>query len=168
MSIRGWLFPGQGAGSKVKAHKTSGGRKMPVRHTIPLGIVVFLVPINIHILYDPFKHGCSFFRFLPPWTLNIFASVTELSVFPTLHWVMGYGHGQLDGDPDMLGSVEKRLSIPPFLSYHAILPDCPHHSLPNCPYPIQPNCRHPLIGLPKCPYPIQPNCSFPILYTQQS
>jgi len=27
----------------VKAHKTSGGRKMPVRHTIPLGIVIFLV-----------------------------------------------------------------------------------------------------------------------------
>jgi len=35
-----------GAGSKVKAHKTSGGRKMPVRHTIPLGIVIFLV-LNI-------------------------------------------------------------------------------------------------------------------------
>jgi len=43
MSMRGWRFPGQGAGSKVKAHKTSGGRKMPVRHTIPLGIVIFLV-----------------------------------------------------------------------------------------------------------------------------
>jgi len=27
----------------VKAHKTSGGRKMPVSHTIPLGIVIFLV-----------------------------------------------------------------------------------------------------------------------------
>jgi len=27
----------------VKQHKTSGGRKMPVRHTIPLGIVIFLV-----------------------------------------------------------------------------------------------------------------------------
>jgi len=37
------VIPGQGAGSKVKAHKTSGGRKMPVRHTIPLGIVIFLV-----------------------------------------------------------------------------------------------------------------------------
>jgi len=32
-----------GAGSKVNAHKTSGGHKMPVRHTIPLGIVIFLV-----------------------------------------------------------------------------------------------------------------------------
>jgi len=41
--MRGWRFRGQGAGSKVKAHKTSGGRKMPVRHTIPLGIVIFLV-----------------------------------------------------------------------------------------------------------------------------
>jgi len=30
----------------VKAHKTSGGRKMPVRHTIPLGIVIFLVLDN--------------------------------------------------------------------------------------------------------------------------
>jgi len=29
----------------VKAHKTSGGRKIPVRHTIPLGIVIFLVQI---------------------------------------------------------------------------------------------------------------------------
>jgi len=33
----------QGAGSKLKAHKTSGGRKTPVLHTIPLGIVIFLV-----------------------------------------------------------------------------------------------------------------------------
>jgi len=41
--MRGVVIPG--AGSKVKAHKTSGGRKMPVRHTIPLGIVIFLVLI---------------------------------------------------------------------------------------------------------------------------
>jgi len=34
---------GQGAGSKVKAPKTSGGGRTPVRHTIPLGIVIFLV-----------------------------------------------------------------------------------------------------------------------------
>jgi len=27
----------------VKAPKTSGGRRTPVRHTIPLGIVIFLV-----------------------------------------------------------------------------------------------------------------------------
>jgi len=33
-------------GSKLKAHKTSGGPKMPVRHTIPLGIVIFLVCFN--------------------------------------------------------------------------------------------------------------------------
>jgi len=39
-----------GAGSKVKAHKTSGGRKMPVRHTIPLGIVIFLVICIFRIL----------------------------------------------------------------------------------------------------------------------
>jgi len=30
-------------GCKVKAPKTSGGRRTPVRHTIPLGIVIFLV-----------------------------------------------------------------------------------------------------------------------------
>jgi len=41
----------QGAGSKVKAHKTSGGRKMPVRHTIPLGIVIFLVISSSSIQY---------------------------------------------------------------------------------------------------------------------
>jgi len=34
-------------GSKVKAHKTSGGRKTLVRHTIPLGIVIFLVVFGI-------------------------------------------------------------------------------------------------------------------------
>jgi len=44
----GVVIPGQGARSKVKAHKTSGERKMPVRHTIPLGIVIFLV---FYILY---------------------------------------------------------------------------------------------------------------------
>jgi len=43
MSMRGVVIPGQGAGSKVKAHKTSGGGRTPVRHTIPLGIVIFLV-----------------------------------------------------------------------------------------------------------------------------
>jgi len=41
------VIPGQGAGSKVKAPKTSGGRRTPVRHTIPLGIVIFLVIIII-------------------------------------------------------------------------------------------------------------------------
>jgi len=51
MSMRGWWFPGQVAGSKVKAHKTSGGRKMPVRHTIPLGIVIFLVLINLACIH---------------------------------------------------------------------------------------------------------------------
>jgi len=50
------VIPGQGAGSKVKAHKTSGGRKMPVRHTIPLGIVIFLVFSNSsHAATDTFK-----------------------------------------------------------------------------------------------------------------
>jgi len=34
---------GQGEGTKVKATKTSGGGGAPVRHTIPLGIVIFLV-----------------------------------------------------------------------------------------------------------------------------
>jgi len=41
-----------GAGSKVKALKTSGGRKMPVRHTIPLGIVIFLVFIILNLFYQ--------------------------------------------------------------------------------------------------------------------
>jgi len=35
----------------VKARKTSGGRKMPVRHTIPLGIVIFLVFMGIVNLF---------------------------------------------------------------------------------------------------------------------
>jgi len=43
MSMRGGGIRGQGVESKVKAHKTSGVRKMPVRHTILLGIVIFLV-----------------------------------------------------------------------------------------------------------------------------
>jgi len=37
------VIPGQGEGSKLKAPKTSGGGRTPVRHTIPLGIVIFLV-----------------------------------------------------------------------------------------------------------------------------
>jgi len=37
------VIPGQGLGFKVKAPKTSGGGRTPVRHTIPLGIVIFLV-----------------------------------------------------------------------------------------------------------------------------
>jgi len=47
MSIitRGGDLRGQGEGTKVKATKTSGGGGggTPVRHTIPLGIVIFLV-----------------------------------------------------------------------------------------------------------------------------
>jgi len=38
---------GQGAGSKVKAPKTSGGRRTPVIHTIPLGNAIFLVFVKI-------------------------------------------------------------------------------------------------------------------------
>jgi len=38
---------GHGKGSKVKAPKTSGGCRMPFRHTIPLGIVIFLVVLFI-------------------------------------------------------------------------------------------------------------------------
>jgi len=44
------VIPGAGSGYKVKAHKTSGGRKMPVRHTIPLGIVIFLVVSHFFIV----------------------------------------------------------------------------------------------------------------------
>jgi len=44
-------YSGGGEGSKVKVPKTSGGRKMPVRHTIPLGIVIFLVCIDLYISY---------------------------------------------------------------------------------------------------------------------
>jgi len=64
-------IPGEGAGSKVKAHTTSGGRKMPVRHTIPLGIVIFLVLIlfasrlsyfmlRIELFYAPYLLGCVY------------------------------------------------------------------------------------------------------------
>jgi len=55
--MRGWLFRGgHGEGSKVKARKTSGGGRTPVRHTIPLGIVIFLL------------HNISFrcIRYTPP------------------------------------------------------------------------------------------------------
>jgi len=41
--MRGWWFRVQGQGSKLKANKTSGGGRTPVRHTIPLGIVIFPV-----------------------------------------------------------------------------------------------------------------------------
>jgi len=41
--MRGWGFRGQREVSKLKAPKTSGGGRTPVRHTIPLGIVIFLV-----------------------------------------------------------------------------------------------------------------------------
>jgi len=41
--MRGWLFWGQEEGSKLKAPKTSGGVRTPVRLTIPPGIVMFLV-----------------------------------------------------------------------------------------------------------------------------
>jgi len=37
------MTPGQGEGSKLKAPKTNGGGRTPVRHTIPIGIVIFLV-----------------------------------------------------------------------------------------------------------------------------
>jgi len=40
-------------GSKVKAPKTSGGCRTPVRHTIPLGIVISLV--NNYFLLDNFN-----------------------------------------------------------------------------------------------------------------
>jgi len=55
------VIPGQGAGSKVKAHKTSGGRKTPVRHTIPLGIVIFLVYIQPNRLLKAFY--CTQYNF---------------------------------------------------------------------------------------------------------
>jgi len=35
-------------GSKVKALKTRGGRRTPVRHAIPLGIVIFLVYYTLY------------------------------------------------------------------------------------------------------------------------
>jgi len=43
------VIPGQGEGSKLKVPKTSGEGRTPVRHTIPLGIVIFLVFLK-HIL----------------------------------------------------------------------------------------------------------------------
>jgi len=41
----------------VKEHKTSGGRKMPVRHTIPLGIVIFLVNNCFTLVKKNENHG---------------------------------------------------------------------------------------------------------------
>jgi len=45
--MRVWGFRGQEEGSKLKAPKTSGGGKTPVRHTIPLGIVIFVVVLVV-------------------------------------------------------------------------------------------------------------------------
>jgi len=53
--MRGWWLQGQGEASKLKAPKTSGGGRTPVRHTIPLGIVLFLVCFTMpssSITYD--------------------------------------------------------------------------------------------------------------------
>jgi len=57
----------------VKAHKTSGGRKMPVRHTIPLGMVIFLVIIEtandncgiitIFLFFLPHSRGNTIVRY---------------------------------------------------------------------------------------------------------
>jgi len=49
MSMRG-----QGAGSKVKAPKTSEGHRTAIRHTIPLGIAIVLV------FFAPKKFGSNF------------------------------------------------------------------------------------------------------------
>jgi len=47
----GVVIPGgQREGSKLKAPKTSGGGRTPVRHTIPLGIAIFLVTCILIIL----------------------------------------------------------------------------------------------------------------------
>jgi len=43
-------------GSKVKVHKTSGGCKTPVRLTIPLGIVIFLVVHVMHKIFNSLKY----------------------------------------------------------------------------------------------------------------
>jgi len=39
-----------GAGSKVKAHWTSGGRKMPVRHTIPLVLAILCIYYHLAVV----------------------------------------------------------------------------------------------------------------------
>jgi len=54
----------------VYVNKTSGGRKMPVRHTIPLGIVIFLVSLQftINILISLF---ILFTFFSLQFTINI-------------------------------------------------------------------------------------------------
>jgi len=78
--MRGWLFRGQGEGSKVKALKTSGGGRTPVRHTIPLGIVIFLVlnislvPSATYVTLDGWKkiNYCYLFSCYCFVTVNIF------------------------------------------------------------------------------------------------
>jgi len=66
MSMRGWLFRGQGEGSKFQAPKTSGGGRTPVRLTIPPVIVIFLVYISM----DDVK--CRVTGFRKTVTLQIF------------------------------------------------------------------------------------------------
>jgi len=63
--MRVWWFRGQGAGSKVMAPKTSGGGRTSVRHTIPLGIVIFLV-----CFVFSFRNMDSKCKMLHPWFLK--------------------------------------------------------------------------------------------------
>jgi len=68
----------------VKAHKTSGGRKMPVRHRIPLGIVIFLVLFSfthyiLEFKYSRNLHSSTFF-------------MAESSLKSELTWALFYGH----------------------------------------------------------------------------
>jgi len=46
----------------LKAHKTSGGGRTPVRHTIPLGIVIFLVLPKMPVEHKKEKYLCGKYR----------------------------------------------------------------------------------------------------------
>jgi len=55
------MTPGAGRISELKATKTSGGGRTPVRHTIPLGIVIFLVLKGVQKMN--FSKGCFLMLF---------------------------------------------------------------------------------------------------------
>jgi len=63
----------------VKAHKTSGGRKMPVRHTIPLGIVIFLVLYKIGGSTSLFPCTTNFLNFEKSFPM---LALKDPSLFP--------------------------------------------------------------------------------------
>jgi len=73
--MRGLWFRGQEDGSKLKAPKTRGGGKTPVRHIIPLGIVIFQVNLLLQAMVG--------------WKLHFF----QTSLFPVKRLFNSSGDG---------------------------------------------------------------------------